>query len=1071
MYKQGAKITQGTKKIFFSGEMGHGSISGQKGRVFITVELRKKEENLRRVLIPLMVLILVATLSAQIRTGNIFGRVLDQDGNALPGVSVTLIPAAGAPLVTVSSTDGAFRFVSLAPANTYKVKAELRGFKSRTEENIIVGIGNSTNVTVKMEQGVLEEQVTVVAVSPVVDTKKTATGKNVNQEMLQSMPTARDPWVIMQMAPSIIMDRENVGGNESGQQAGYVAKGDTSAGGNNIWSLDGVVVTDPAAIGASPTYWDFDSFEEMQITTGGSDVTIQTGGVALNMVTKRGGNLPSIGGRVYYTDNHLESDKGYITSALAAEGLTQINKINSIKDYGVNIGGPIVRDHAWLWGSFGIQDIDNLSIVGTPIKPVLKDYNLKLNLQFIPQNRFEFLVSSGDKDFIGRSASASFPSGLHQRSSFAFGSPILKLQDEHMFGDDLLVSLRWGYSGNSWGMFPGMDETLSNLASYSVGSDLWTGSQYYYVTTRPMYDYNASLNYFNDSLFGVKHDIKVGVEYSTRRVTTDSSTPGNVVDYTNFNYETISPTGTGTPEIVPGIQQLQVFTQWNLDYQVSQLAGYFSDTVSIGKLSLLLGLRYDRQTPSVNSSVYHTIMPSNGIWQKYIDSTTATVLHAQLPDTTMPNINPNYHWNVFSPRLGLTYDLFGNGKTVFKLNFAMYGDFMGSGMAGYFNLLGPGGWMNFWWLDANNDGKANSNELYWNDPTTYAPQRVINDAGQWIGDYAGNAGTNWGSFTPGTTTLSPNAYKVDSNAGSSKTTEYLASVEQELFADFGLGLDFTYRHYNNFTQDVPMTEDGVDRSMASYVVAGTVPSSIAGIPSLGAAAGKPWYVLSPTTAYTPYYHHTLNSSYAGYWGLAFRFTKRLSHKWMLDGSASYMDQWYHYGSDAYINPTNLWAQQDQIWAPSLGGASGKIGQYIFSHWMFKIEGLYQLPFDFAISGTFNARNGHIIPQYFTMADSSLQNPFSKSASVYLSTFGTFTLPVFYQLNLRIEKMVKIGNGRAYIMADLFNALNTAVINRRYDQNYGTYQLTTNHLAPYANSYKINEVLNPRILRLGVRFQF
>jgi len=234
----------------------------------------------------------------------------------------------------------------------------------------------------------------------------------------------------------------------------------------------------------------------MNITTGGSDVTIQTGGVALNMVTRRGGNLPSIGGRVYYTDNHLESDKGYITPALAAQGLTQINKINSIKDFGVNIGGPLVKDHAWLWGSFGVQEINNLSIVGTPIIPVLKDYNAKFNLQIVPSNRFEVLVSSGDKDFIGRSASASFPTGLHQRSSFAFGSPIIKLQDEQMFGDNLLLSLKWGYSGNSWGMWPGMDETLSNLAQYDIGNDLWTGSQYYYITTRPMYDYHAALNYF-----------------------------------------------------------------------------------------------------------------------------------------------------------------------------------------------------------------------------------------------------------------------------------------------------------------------------------------------------------------------------------------------------------------------------------------------------------------------------------------------------------------------------------------------------------------------------------------------
>ncbi len=1025
---------------------------------------------MKRILTVLFVLTLAVSLGAQIRTGNITGQVVDKDGAGLPGVTVTLISSLSVSLTAVTSTSGDFRFISLPPAGDYKIKAELSGFKTRTEEGLIVSIGNSTNVIVKMEQGVLEEQVTVVAISPVVDVKKTSTGKNVNQETLQSLPTARDPWVIMQMAPSIIMDRENVGGNESGQQSYYIAKGDASGGANGVWSLDGVVITDPSAIGSSPTYWDFDSFEEMNVTTGGSDVTIQTGGVALNLVTRRGGNLPSLGGRVYYTDNHLEADKGYITSALASQGLVNINKINSIKDFGVNVGGPIIKDHAWLWGSYGVQEIDNLSIVNTPIKPILKDYNAKLNLQIIPENKFEVLVSSGDKDFLGRSASQSLPQGLHQRSAFAFGSPIIKVQDEHMFGDNLLVSAKFGYSGNSWGMWPVMDETESQYATYDPTADLWTKSQYYYVTTRPMYDWNASLNYFNDSLFGVKHDIKVGVEYSTRRVTTDSSTPGNVVDNINLNYESISPNGDGIPILYPGMQQINVFTQWNLDYQVTQLAAYFSDTVTIGKVNLLLGLRYDRQTPSVNSSVYHTVEPSNAIWTQYFDSTTATVLHAQLPDTTMPNIKPDYHWNVFSPRLGLTYDIFGNGKTTFKFNFAQYGDFMGTGMAGYFNLLGPGGWMNFWWIDANKNGKADFNELYWNDPNTYAPQRVINDAGQWIGDYAGNAGTNWGSFTPGATTLSPNAYKVDSNAGSSLTTEYLLSVEHELFADFGLGLDFTYRRYSDFSQVVPMTADGIDRSQASYVVAGTVPSSFNGTSTQG-AAGRSWYVLSPTTPYTPYSHYTGDSNYAAYWGVDFRFTKRLSNKWMLDGSFSFMNQWYHYGTDAYVNPTNLWMQQDKLWAPYIGSASGKVSQYAYSPWMFKIEGLYQLPFDFNISGTFNARAGHMIPQYFTIADSSLQNAFSKSATVYLAGIDALKLPTFYQLNLRIEKMIKIGTGRAYLMVDAFNALNTAVINRRYDENYGTYQLTTSHLAAYANFYKINEVLNPRIFRFGVRFQF
>ena len=86
---------------------------------------------------------------------------------------------------------------------------------------------------------------------------------------MQSLPSARDPWVVMQLAPAIMVDRENVGGNESGQQSALHAKGDTPApasgndGANNLWAVDGIDVTDPAALGGSAVYYDFDMFEEL----------------------------------------------------------------------------------------------------------------------------------------------------------------------------------------------------------------------------------------------------------------------------------------------------------------------------------------------------------------------------------------------------------------------------------------------------------------------------------------------------------------------------------------------------------------------------------------------------------------------------------------------------------------------------------------------------------------------------------------------------------------------------------------------------------------------------------------
>ena len=212
---------------------------------------------MRKLLIIITVLFLAGTLSAQVRTGNIYGMVVDTDGNSLPGVTVTLTGSLTAPVTSISSADGVFRFLSLAPAQDYTLKAELEGFKTEIQENIIVVVGANVEVTMTMEMGALEEEVTVTAVTPVVDTKRTTVGENVTRDVLQSLPSARDPWVVLQQAPGIYVDRENIGGSESGQQASFQARG----GGSNQWAMDGVVITDPSAI-SSPSYYDFDAFEE-----------------------------------------------------------------------------------------------------------------------------------------------------------------------------------------------------------------------------------------------------------------------------------------------------------------------------------------------------------------------------------------------------------------------------------------------------------------------------------------------------------------------------------------------------------------------------------------------------------------------------------------------------------------------------------------------------------------------------------------------------------------------------------------------------------------------------------------
>src|SRR3954467_12693315 len=276
---------------------------------------------------------------AQSQTGEIFGKVTHESGAVLPGATVTLTgPSLLQPLVATSSETGSFQFPRLN-VGTYNVKFELAGFKTIIKEQIQVTVGFSANVSTQLGVSAVPETVTVTGESPIVDTKQTGTKQTFTLEQLQSIPSARDPWVILQQTAGIIMDRENIGGNMSGQQSNFVSRGANPT--NTKWSLDGVDITDMNATGASPTYYDFDAFQEMTINTGGVDVTQQTGGVGINLVTKSGSDKFKGSSRFYATDQKFESNN--IDDTIRAQGASSGNPIQNIKDYGAELGGPLKR--------------------------------------------------------------------------------------------------------------------------------------------------------------------------------------------------------------------------------------------------------------------------------------------------------------------------------------------------------------------------------------------------------------------------------------------------------------------------------------------------------------------------------------------------------------------------------------------------------------------------------------------------------------------------------------------------------------------------------------------------------
>ena len=1028
---------------------------------------------MRKFLTVLCVLLLALPLAAQLNKGNIYGKVVDGDGNALPGVTITLSGSLTAPMQQISTAQGNFRFLGLDVANDYILKAELEGFKPFIRENIVVNIGVATDITMTMEMGALEEEITVTAASPVVESKRTSVAENVTRDVLQSLPSARDPWVVLQQAPGVMVDRENVGGSESGQQAGFFAKG----GGQNQWSMDGVVITDPAAI-SSPTYFDFDAFEEMNITTGGADVTIQGGGININMVTRRGGNRVSLGGRFYFTDQKFQAvptgEKFDILEGLYGEG-NGYNRINNIKDYGFNMGGPLVQDRVWWWMSYGVQDIKTVVITGARDDTLLQNYAGKINLQILPENRMELFTHIGNKEKFGRSSSQTFPQGWHQTGKYHFGSPIWKVQDEHMFGDSLFVSAKYSFNDAGFNLISMVDPDQQNLIKRNVDAGwIWENGYYNYNASRPSHSLYLDVSYFNDSLLNMSHEFKVGFFWRSSNGEHYWSTPGNV--QMNYNYgarNLIDFNADGIPEPAPDWAFIYTWRGSLDNNTITGWAGYFSDTITVGRLNLILGARYDYQTPKVSAFSKTAVIPENGAWKNNFSSATTSAMGAFLPALEIPDVESNWGMKVFSPRIGATYDLFGDGKTILKATYNRYGEFMGTGWADYFLGTYTGGWVDYMWKDGNSNGIVDITEVYWRD-SSYAVHQVWDAGGNMLVDYPGFEWYAWGSYDPtDPQTTGTKRYTFADNVGSYMINEFIVTLERELLPDFGAAFDFSYRKFTNYNWN--RAWDGSDmstlRSADDYVQVGTIPATM-GSYSTKEAAGRPYYLYAAGTQnYYPQYRSERPGFYRDYMGGEMRFNKRLSNRWMFQGSVTLQTEKVHYEGSTF-NTTNDWAYDNNIYAQSMGGGSGKISMRVFSHWLVKLSGLYQLPYDFNVSFSFNARQGHMTVESGTLVDYDAPNSLNRSIGITFQKFGSLRLPTFYNLNLRLEKVINAGDfGKIYIMADLFNVLNKAHENRRYDAHHGTWYKQTNSFVQNPTDGLLNEILAPRVIRLGVRFQF
>src|SRR5882672_12534248 len=246
-----------------------------------------------------------ATAHAQVQTGSIAGVVTDSSNAVLPGVTASLSGdklIGGVQIQTTDST-GNYRFDRLPPGS-YRVKFELQGFRSVERSEIIVNAAFVASLNAKLEVGNVSETITVSGESPTVDTKSNLQQTVLTQDILEGVPTGRDPWSVAKLVAGLAVSTYDVGGTQSYQQSSFSAHGSSTS--DVSFNIDGATVNWPGGGGGSTMlYYDQGMFEEMNYMTSAIPAEVMAGGVSINMVTKDAGNKWRGDGRYSYSTGCL----------------------------------------------------------------------------------------------------------------------------------------------------------------------------------------------------------------------------------------------------------------------------------------------------------------------------------------------------------------------------------------------------------------------------------------------------------------------------------------------------------------------------------------------------------------------------------------------------------------------------------------------------------------------------------------------------------------------------------------------------------------------------------------------
>ena len=614
------------------------------------------------------VVVLVATAAAFAQTtGSINGTVTDNTGAVLPGVTVSASsPALMGVQTAITNDQGAYRFPSLPPG-TYRLQYELSGFSNVVREEIVVNLGFTATVNVQLQLATLQETVTVSGASPLVDVTNSNVQTNFTAEMLANLPNARDIWSLIGEAPGMMVTRFDVGGSRAGTQTDYSAYGYS---GQVRIQIDGVNTTE--GTGAAGFYYDYGSFDEIQLGGDGNDASAATPGVQLNAVIKSGGN--QFRGDAYFDYENKSLQGRNVTDRLRRLGVGEGNRIITYYDPNFSAGGPIKRDKLWYFGSVRNQRTGRTQS-GFPVEAP-SDFEFVTKLQ---NGTYKFTYALNQNNKIGHylqmgrkvqphrdAASTAYFNSVYFQDSISYASNI---DWNSVVSPAFFFNTRVATFGYNWPNLPysADGKTLdggftTRIFDQDSGNNAGTANRTRNDRRRLQFDWTG--NYFKDNLAGGNHTLKFGMV---------SENEGQIYDESGFlGAIRVLYNSPNQDFTVPYRVEIRNTPRSEENWEVHHGA-FFNDQIQQGRVTLNLGVRWDYYSGSypeqtiVPHPYYDFFYAGKPLSNGFSIEATPYGATGHIPERTGINKQSS-----LAPRVGVSWDLFGNGKTTLKGNYGRF---------------------------------------------------------------------------------------------------------------------------------------------------------------------------------------------------------------------------------------------------------------------------------------------------------------------------------------------------------------------------------------------------------------